>query len=221
MEELLKNLNQNYSNIITAGATVIYMIFTGWLILETRKTRKMQEKPYIEVFLRREKSRGNMLELVIKNIGYSGAHSIKLSSDKDFNLLDNNDRYTLKNLGFFKNGISFLPVNGEIVNTFTILSTNYEEKIKWKINILCEYTDKYGDLIKDSFLLDLSSFEDTFLPQDEPIYKIEKHLKSIEKSLNKISTGFLNASLITQNKKDYIAEQKEKFEEYKKAKENL
>jgi nicotinamide riboside transporter PnuC len=54
--DLLKELNQYYSNIITALATVIYMIFTGWLIWETRKTRKLQEKPHIEIFVKRANS---------------------------------------------------------------------------------------------------------------------------------------------------------------------
>jgi hypothetical protein len=51
--DIYKNINDNYSNLITAISTVIYMMFTGWLILETRKTRIIQQKPHIEVFIKR------------------------------------------------------------------------------------------------------------------------------------------------------------------------
>ncbi|MCH8518292.1 hypothetical protein LAT59_00805 [Candidatus Gracilibacteria bacterium] len=216
MIEFLKELNQNYSNIITALATVIYMGFTGWLILETRKTRIMQEKPHIEIFVKRNEGWGSMLDLVIKNIGYSGAYNLKFEIDKNFNLLDNDEKdiYKLDNLGFFKNGIKFLPANGEISNLFTILSTNYAEKIKWKINISCCYNDKYGKKVKDSFLIDLSMFEDTFLPQEKPIYKIEKHLSKIEKNFHKLSTGFNIMRIITQTKKEYQEEQEENFKRF-------
>lgn len=210
--DLLKELNQYYSNIITALATVIYMIFTGWLIWETRKTRKLQEKPHIEIFVKRANSWWSMLDLVIKNIWYSGAYNIELDTDKDLNLLDN-DIYRLKNLWFFKNWISFLPVNWEIINTFTILSTNYSEKIKWKIHISCFYKDKFWETIKDVFLIDLSMFEDTFVPQEEPIYKIERSIWKIEKSLDKISRWFPKLNVVTQTKKEHTAELKQKQDE--------
>lgn len=205
----LKELNQNYSNVITAWATVIYMWFTGWLIWETRQARIMQEKPHVEIFVKRNEWWWSMLDLVIKNIGYSWAYNLEFEIDKNFNLLDNDEKdiYKLDNLWFFKNWIKFLPVNWEISNLFTILSTNYEEKIKWKINISCCYNDKYWKKIKECFLIDLSMFEDTFLPQEKPIYKIEKHLEKIEKNFQKLSTGFNKLRIITQTKKEYQQEQ--------------
>jgi hypothetical protein len=41
--------------------------------------------------------------------------------------------------------------------------------------------------MKDNFLLDLSVFENTFLPQEKPIYKIKNSIEKIEKSLHNIS----------------------------------
>lgn len=202
---------KDYSNLITALATVIYMCFTWWLIWETRKTRIMQEKPHIEIFVKRNEWWWSMLDLVIKNIWYSWAYNLKFEIDKNFNLLDKDEKdiYKLDNLWFFKNWISFLPANWEISNLFTILSTNYAEKIKWKINISCNYNDKYWNKIKDAFLIDLSMFEDTFLPQEKSIYKIEKHLWKIEKNFHRIATWFSELRIISQTKRQYQKEQED------------
>ncbi|MEF2175853.1 MAG: hypothetical protein V3575_05250 [Candidatus Absconditabacteria bacterium] len=218
----MKDLNQNYSNIITAIATVIYMLFTGLLIYETRKSRIMIEKPHIEIYVKRNESWGSMIDLVIKNNGYSGAYNLNFEIDKNFNLLDENEEniYNLDNLGFFKNGIKFLPVNGEISNLFTILSTNYKEKIKRKINIKCTYNDKYGKKISNSFLIDLSMFEDTFVPQEKPIYKIEKHIEKIGVLLNRLTNGTRNINVVIKSKKEGKSEQINEEELLKKIKQN-
>lgn len=201
---------------LTALATVIYMLFTGWLIFESRKARKLQESPQLDVFIKRSEEWGSKLDLIIKNNGFWWAYDIKLASDKDFNLFDREDKYTLRNLGYFKNWISFLPANGERENFFTYMTTNYEEKIKWKIEIKATYKDKYWNKKKNKFLIDLSEFEDTMLPQEPPIYKLSKNIEKIQKDFHSIITWFNQLKVLTQTKKEKKVEDLERLEQNKK-----
>lgn len=203
----IKNIFESNANTIISVSTVIYMLFTGWLIWETRVGRKQMQRPHIEVYFKRREDWGSMLELVIKNIWFSGAYDIKLSSSKDFDLLDNKE-FPLSKLWYFKNGISFLPVNAERTNSAIILSTDYEEKIKWKIEIYAEYKDWEWKTYKNTFLLDLSEFESSFLPKEDPKYNIEKHLKKISDDIHKFWTWFSKIRVISQDLKEFREEQK-------------
>jgi len=201
---------------IIAGSTLIYMIFTGWLIVESKKARKLQESPQLDIFVKRSEEWWSKLDLIIKNNGFWWAYDIKLESDKDFNLVDREDKYTLKNLGYFKNGISFLPPNGERENFFTYMTTNFKEKIKRKFKIKTSYKDKYWTKKNHSFLIDLSEFEDTFLPQEPPIYKISKNIEKIQKDFHSIISWFNQLKVLTQTKKEKKEEDQKRYEQSKK-----
>ncbi len=169
----------------------------------------------MEVFLKRADDWWNMLELVIKNVWFSGAYDIKLSTNKDFDLLDN-EKFPLSKLWYFKNGISFLPVNAERTNSAIIMSQWYEEKIRWKIEINVEYKDSENKSYKNTFLLDLSEFENSFLPKEDPKFQIEKHLKKISEDIHKIQNGSWKLRIISQDVKEFRDEQSKSLEEYKK-----
>lgn len=201
---------------LTTITTFIYMLFTGWLIRETRKWRKLQESPQLDIFVKRSEEWWSELDLIIKNNWYGWAYDIRLESDKNFNLFDNEDKYTLQNLWYFKNGISFLPPKGERESFFTYMTTKYEEKIKRRIGIKAFYKDKYWIKKKDVFVIDLSEFEDTLHPQQPPIYKISENIEKFQKDFNHISTWFYKLHIITQTKEEKKIEDKKHYEECRK-----
>lgn len=57
--------------------------------------RKTQEAPQIDVFIERAEDWASKLNLIIRNNGFSGAYNIKLSIDKDINILDKDDKYSI------------------------------------------------------------------------------------------------------------------------------
>ncbi len=207
---------------ITAISTAIYMILTIRIIFESRKARKLQDSPKLDIFVERAKEYWSRLNLIIKNNGYSWAYNIKLETDSNFNLFDKNDNdYTFKNLWFFKNWISFLPPNWERENILTYMDRNYKEKIKRKIEIKVTYNDKYLNNIENTFYIDLSEFENTILPQELPIYKIAKDIEDIRKNFWHIASWFTKLNIITQTKKEKVIEDKKYFSEAKKMLETL
>lgn len=97
------------------------------------------------------------------------------------------------------------------------MSTNYKEKITWKIKISAEYKSIYSEVIKRDFVIDLSEFENTILPEEPPIYKISKSLKSIEKDLDHIASGWSKIQVITQTKKEKREEHEEHYRQHQEA----
>lgn len=194
---------------ITAIATMIYMLFTGRLIRETRQARIQRDSPQLDIFIERSKEWGSKLNLIIKNNWYAWAYNIKLSADKNVNLSDNeNNWYTLQNLWYFKNGISFLPPNWERKTFFTFISTNYKEKIKRIITIFAEYKDSNNKIRRKTFLINLSEFENTTVPQTPPIYNISRDIEKIQKDIHSIILWSKQIKVLTQTKKEKIIEDK-------------
>lgn len=95
------------------------------------------------------------------------------------------------------------------------MSQWYEEKIKWKIEINVEYKDSEKNSYKNTFLLDLSEFENSFLPKEDPKFQIEKHLKKLSDDIHKIQSGYSKIRIISQDLKEYREEQDKALEEYK------
>lgn len=206
--------------------TIVYTWFTLWIIFETRKSTKqskdlfeISQQPNIDIYIESDESWHPRVNIVIKNTWYGWAYNIKLDSDKDFNIFDSKDDYTLKNLWYFKNGISYLPPNGSRESFFTMMDTNYEEKVDWKINISVNYTDKYWKIHEWVFLINLDQFENTVHIWEPPLYKISKNIEKISNNINNLSTGFKKLQVITQTKEEKRKEDAKRLKEIKQIRE--
>lgn len=67
-------------------------------------------------------------------------------------------------------------------------------------------------------MIDLSEFENTILPTEPPLWQISKSLKSIEKDINHISTGWSEIHTITQTKKEKREEDEENYRQFQEKK---
>ena len=201
--------------IATSVSTGLYMIFTGWIIYEEKKTRKLQEQPHVDVYIERAPDYGSKIELIIENNGLSGAYDIKLECDSEFKCFSNSDsskHNNIKNWGPFTNGIPFLPARGKRNYTLTMMTDNFEEKVKTTLNISIKYRDKYGEKHSKVFPIRFNEFENTLLPIEEPQFKTAKHLEAISKDLRNITSGWSKIFTITQSKEEYDNARKKQIE---------
>ena len=204
------------SAVITALATVIYMLFTGWLIWETRKARELQERPQIDIYIQRARDWGSKLELFIENNGFTGAYDLKLQCSEDFQCFSSNGdqkHNKIRNWGPFTNGIPFLPPRGKRNYTLTYMTDNFEKKIKTELIIKAEYRSSKGKKFIEEFPIRFNEFENTLLPLEDPSFKMLKHLESIHKSLDRIASGRQKWRVIHQSEEQYREEQKRELEE--------
>ena len=204
------------SAVITAGATAIYMLFTGWLIWETRKARESQERPQVDIYIQRARDWGNKIEFFIENNGFTGAHEIKLFCSQEFQCFSSNGNQKhnkIQNWGPFVNGIPFLPPRGKRNYTLTFMTDDFENKIKTELIIKAEYKDNKGKKYSLEFPIRFSEFENTLLPIEDPSFKIAKHLESIQKNIEKITSGWSKLRVIHQSKEQHQEELKQHREE--------
>jgi len=180
---------------IMAITTIIYTLFTGWLILESRVARKntelvnkKREQPQIDISTERCDKTRSIINLVIQNNGLSGAYEILLSTKKGFlNKEVNYQEYEdIKNWGPFKNGISFLPPQGKRVLFLTFLTTDFKRKIKEEFDITVKYKNQEGEFLQKKFIIHFKEFENTMLTPENPLYKISDSLEKVARSLGKI-----------------------------------
>jgi hypothetical protein len=109
-------------NLIIAFITLLYVILTGYLVLESREMRKLQTEPKLYLFIETREKDYDITDLFIQNIGMGPAYNIEFEvlSDFIYGVLNiDKDGYALpipKNLyaskaSIVKNGIKYLAPN--------------------------------------------------------------------------------------------------------------
>ena len=205
------------STIVSAGSTFFYTLLTWWLIWESRKMRKLQETPQVDIFIQPAEDWWNKIHLIIRNNGNSGARNIRLNIDEDISMFGKDKERTVWNTGYFKNGISFLAPQTQRETLFTYMTESYQEKINRKIKISATYETVHGETISSDFIIDLSEFENTLLATEPPAWQIAKSIKKIEGDIAHIASGWSKIQVITQTKKEKREEEEENYRQHREA----
>ena len=136
MDDLLKFLNDNsgalsviFSAVVTL-ATAVYAVLTWQLVSETRRMRKVQTEPKLEITLRSVDEAIHIQRLHVRNIGLGPALQISFSpkvlagGDGGKALLDE-----LTETNFFRTGISYLGPSEERYSHYTQMHENHDAKV--------------------------------------------------------------------------------------------
>lgn len=186
-------MNPEWLNVLTSLLTAFITIY---FIYETRTTRKedqnarkLAEQPQIDVFIERSDKNKSIIHLIIQNNGLTGAYNIRLFTEKGFlNKEFNSQEYNdIRNWGPFKNGIPFLPPKSKRSMVLTLLSNDYDRKMRSGFDINVSYEDSYEDKIEKTFFINFNEFENTLLTPENPIYTISDDLHSLSKSAELIN----------------------------------
>lgn len=78
---LLKDINNNYTNILIFIVTLVYTVFNTLMFNEMKKTRERQEQPEIIVLFKRYDY--NLFHIILKNISTSPAYKIQFVNMPD------------------------------------------------------------------------------------------------------------------------------------------
>jgi hypothetical protein len=179
--------------VVQALLTLALIAVTWWYAVETKRIRKSSEASAREMKLTRERQvapsiiayfdnqTSNLIDLVIKNIGYGAAKDVGLKIAPP--LLDFKDR-PISELSLFRQGINFFPPNREfrqIVGTSSnFFSKDSQRPLEYKLTI--SYSNIFGRTIPDQIIpLDLSVYRDL------PIHRGSAMDKLVEK-VDKIAT---------------------------------
>lgn len=201
------------SNIISftsALLTYIYVVLTGVMVRQIKKTSEEESRPYIIVDI---EFTNRMAYFVLKNIGKLPAKELILKVNPDIQLIT---KKTLTQTIFSK-PISLIPPGKEIR---TILDVSHsflrDENPKiYQFEIKYNWGNKQKE--KEDYIIDVSMNKGI-------VYVEEKGISDIAKSLDKINNKFSDIvhwnGIYCKTTKDLQQENKKAEEFYKKAEDN-
>ncbi len=148
---------------------------------EMELARKMQNKPSLIAYF--DNPQSNLLDLVIKNIGYGIAKDVKL---KIVPPLDDHNNRDISELSLFKQGISFFPPNREFRQIIGVSTQFFGEDAQRPLeyNLTISYSDVEGNSIPDHIIpLDLSVYRNLPIHRDSDIDKLTKEVANIARKI--------------------------------------
>lgn len=186
---------------VVAISTLIYAYLTWKLVGETRRMREVQTEPKISVFIELNQHFDSHIDLVIRNDGHGPAYDIQFTFHGDPTYFGE-DR-PVDQLPVIRNGLTYLAPN----QTFRFVLGGFIGEAfyraiqkPWSIDVVCESQTKKS--YKDSYTIDFSQFSELMLGGGSPLYKIEKHLDSLNRDVHHLTTGFSKIRVITQTKEE-------------------
>jgi hypothetical protein len=99
------------SNLIIAFVTLIYVVLTRELVLESRKMRELQTAPNVYLFIEPRNEHNDITDLFIQNFGMGAAYNIQFNLLSDFIYYESKERskiYFASEAIIIKDGIKYL-----------------------------------------------------------------------------------------------------------------
>ena len=220
MNDFFRFLNQNsgalmviFTAVVTLS-TMVYAFLTAKLTEETRRIRKIQTEPKMEVTLRPREEFINIVSIYIKNIGLGPAYEIKVKIGIETD--DEGANELIKDLtkpNFFNTGLNYLGPGQEVVSSFSQMNKMYEKKVESVLNFTVNYKGITNDNYEDQFRIDFSEFKGTSQRGKPHLYSIAQSLEKLQRDIGHIVTGFKRIKTDIYSSDDRDKETKE-IEEY-------
>lgn len=197
MNNLFDYLNQNagaltvaFTAIVTLS-TLVYAVLTAVLVTETKKMRKVQTEPLIEIAIEPLEEAINIIRLRIKNIGLGPARNVSFKS-KVLNGGEGAQKLLSEftDANFFKTGLNYLGPNQQVHSKYTQMTENFEQKIKSVLQFKIEYESVTGKAYDETVVIDLSEMKGMSQLGIPNLYSIAKNLEKIQKDIYQITSGF-------------------------------
>ena len=197
MSDLLSFLNKNagalsviFTGVVTL-ATAIYAVLTWQLVSETRRMRKVQTEPKLEVTLRSVDDAIHIQRLHVRNIGLGPALQITfvsnvVSGGEGAEALLN--EFTETN--FFRTGISYLGPGEERYSHYTEMHENHDAKIASVLAFDVAYHSATKEGYRETLIIDMSERKGSYQLGKPHLYSIARSLEKLQKDLRQVVSGF-------------------------------
>jgi len=224
MDDLLKFLNDNsgaLSVIFTAVvtlATAVYAVLTWQLVSETRRMRKVQTEPKLEITLRSVDEAIHIQRLHVRNIGLGPALQISFTpkvlagGDGGKALLEE-----LTETNFFRTGISYLGPGEERYSHYTQMHENHDAKVASVLAFDVSYRSATNEIYSETLVIDMSERKGSYQLGKPHLYSIAQSLEKLQKDFGHVVGGFKRIRADVYSSDDRAAEKKAMQEQIEKA----
>ena len=224
MADLLKFLNDNsgalsviFTGVVTL-ATAVYAALTWQLVSETRRMRKVQTEPKLEITLRSVDEAIHIQRLHVRNIGLGPALQIAFSpkvlagGDGGKALLEE-----LTETNFFRTGISYLGPGEERYSHYTQMHENHDAKVASVLAFDVSYRSATNETYSETLVIDMSERKGSYQLGKPHLYSIAQSLEKLQKDLGHVVSGFKRIRADVYSSDDRAAEKKAMQEQIEKA----
>lgn len=224
MADLLKFLNDNsgalsviFTGVVTL-ATAVYAALTWQLVSETRRMRKVQTEPKLEITLRSVDEAIHIQRLHVRNIGLGPALQIAFSpkvlagGDGGKALLEE-----LTETNFFRTGISYLGPGEERYSHYTQMHENHDAKVASVLAFDVSYRSATNETYSETLVIDMSERKGSYQLGKPHLYSIAQSLEKLQNDLGHVVSGFKRIRADVYSSDDRAAEKKAMQEQIEKA----
>lgn len=199
---------------VVAVSTVLYVIFTRRLALESHRMRQVQTEPRVSVDLELSSNLTPGIELVIRNEGQGSARNLTFEFEGDPTYFQKSVRsgshLNVNQIPVIKEGLDYMA-SGKVLRFLqgTMTQEVYERASKrpWIFHV--QYENLSGKVKKDSFTLDFYKFDGMYFDLNH-LEEISKHLHSIQKDIHRLTEGHAKVKVVTQTKDEFLKEREER-----------
>lgn len=168
---------------VVAVATIVYAVFTGFLVRETRRLHEIQSEPVVGVFLSLRETWEPLFQFVVRNFGYGPARNVRWQVTADMENLrqrkvEIDEILAIRTLPYLPPG---QDIRFNLGTTFAFLS---DEALPLKpIRVKVSYEDRRGKPYDAEFVLDAESFRGAAFGTTPALEKIAKTLDEVLREL--------------------------------------
>lgn len=191
MAVLLNWLNSN-SGALTALSTIaltiftlIYVALTSRLVRENVEMREAMTRPDVSLTVAPHEGHIHFLMLAIENLGGGPALRVKFDVHWQFE----RERRDLREIGPFKNGLSYLPPRQRVETFLESVIGNLDELKRHPLAITATYRDVIGNEYKREFVINFGEFEGIEHIDQPPLFQAANELQMMRKKIDQLTSN--------------------------------
>jgi hypothetical protein len=170
--------------VVTAVVAVLAAVFAGWQVWEIRRTREEQARPFVVVDVQSSAASGNLLNLVIENVGTTVAHDVIFEFMPP--LRSSQDKYDPSTWVLLREGIPTLPPGRRIEALFDVSHERIKTDLTMRYDVAVQLKNSRGRGQKPQhYVLDLSHRYGLMRVEECGVHHAAKALREIERTVKK------------------------------------
>lgn len=173
--------------VVTAGVAVCAAAFAALQVLEPRRAREDQTRPFVVVDIQPGTAWSNLLDLVIENIGTTAARDVLITFDPALKQ-SHDDGYVITESALIKDGIRMLPPGRRIKVFFDASHDRVNTDLPMRYDVTVQLKDARGRRQPDQqYTIDMGYMYGTTEIREYGLHDAAKAITEIQKSVKKWS----------------------------------
>lgn len=171
--------------VVTAAVAVMAAAFAALQLLELRRTREDQTRPFVIVDIQPGAAWSNLLDLVVENIGSTAARDVHIVFDPPLEQ-SKDDGYPISNSALIRDGIRMLPPGRRIRAFFDASHDRINSGLPMRYDVTVRLKDARGwEQPDQNYTIDMGYMYGTTQIQEYGLHDAAKAITEIQKTVKK------------------------------------